>query len=67
MKQGVALGFRVLVICMLSALKRVVGEIAGLTVVVVETATLSETVGKAGWTVPVVAEPEGVKVLIWFW
>jgi len=57
MKQVVALGFRVLGICMLSALKRVTGEAAGLAVVVVETAALGEAVGKADWTVPAVAEP----------
>jgi hypothetical protein len=48
MKQVVALDFKVLGICMLSALKRVAGEIVGPVVVVVETAALSETVRKAG-------------------
>ena len=57
MKQVMALGFMVLGICMLSALKRVVGEVAGPSVVVVETAAMVEAVEKAGWTVPAVAEP----------
>ena len=57
MKQVVALGFRVLGICMLSALKKVAGEVAGPTVVVVEMTALGKAVGKADWIGSAVAEP----------